>query len=138
MKLPSIAKLGKYHRFHITPRHYDPIKEEIEERTSAIRRQLEEEGVLQPGQDFDPGYRSGHRSAIRGAFRARSRAKKSSLLDNSGILRILIFLILLGGLGGYMYLGNEVLYYILYLAIGGGMWIALKRLKTKGRRNKNE
>lgn len=138
MKLPSIVKLGKYHRFNITPRHYDPIKEEIEERTSAIRRQLEEEGVLQPGQDFDPGYRSGHRSAIRGAFRARSRAKKSSLLDNSGILRILIFLILLGGLGGYMYLGNEVLYYILYLAIGGGMWIALKRLKTKGRRNKNE
>lgn len=138
MKLPSIVKLGKYHRFNITPRHYDPIKEEIEERTSAIRRQLEEEGVLRPGQDFDPGYHSGHRSAIRGSFRARSKAKKGSLLDNSGILRLLIFVILLGGLGGYLYLGNEVLYYILYLAIGGGMWIALKRLKTKGRRNKNE
>src|SRR5690606_41747519 len=88
MKLPSIVKLGKYHRFNITPRHYDPINEEIEERTNAIRRQLEEEGVLQPGQHFDPGYRSGHRSAIRDAFRARSRAKKSFLLDNSGILRI--------------------------------------------------
>lgn len=135
MKLPSIVKLGKYHRFSITPRHYDPIKEEIEQRTQAIRKELEEEGLITKEQDFNPGYSSGHRSSIRGSFRSRSKIKKSSLFDNSGLLRLFIFVVLLGGLGGYLYLGNEVLYYLLYLAMGGGMWIVLKRLKRK---NKNE
>jgi len=138
MKLPSIVKLGKYHRFTFTPRHYDPIKEEIEERTKAIRRELEEEGILRPEDPFDPGYYTTNRSAIKGAFRARSKVKKSTFMDNSGLLRLFIFVILLGGLGGYLYLGNEILYYILYLTMGAGMWIVLKRLKTKGRRKRNE
>ena len=138
MKLPTIVKLAKYHRFNLTPRHYDPIKEEIEERTRAIRRELEEEGILSAEDEFDPGYSSTHRSAIRGAFRARSKAKKSSFMDNSGLLRLFIFVVLVAGLGGYLYLGNEVLYYVLYLTMGAGMWIVLKRLKTKGRRNRNE
>src|SRR5690606_16462596 len=105
MKLPTIVKLGKYHRFNLTPRHFDPIKEEIEQRTEAIKRELEEEGVLSPGQDFNPGYHSDQRSSIRGSFRARSKVKSSSLLDNSGLLRLFIFIVLLGGLGGYLYLG---------------------------------
>jgi hypothetical protein len=134
MKLPTIVKLGKYHRFSLTPRHYDPIKEEIEQRTEAIRRELEEEGVLTPGENFNPGYYSGSRSSIRGSFRAKSKVKSSSLLDNSGLLRLFIFVVLLGALGGYLYLGNEVLYYLLYLTMGGGMWIILKRLKRKNKR----
>src|SRR5690606_30972929 len=107
---------------------------EIEQRTEAIRRELEEEGVLRPGQDFNPGYQSGHRSSIRGSFRARSKVKSSSLLDNSGLLRLFIFIVLLGGLGGYLYLGNEVLYYLLYLTIGIGMWVMLTRLKRNNKR----
>ncbi len=138
MKLPSIVRLGKYHRFSYTPRHYDPVKEEIEERTKAIRRELEEEGVLSAEDNFRAGDSYSHGSAIRGAFRAKSKAKKSSLLDNSGLLRVFIFIVILGALGGYLYLGNEVLYYILYLAMGGVLWMMLKRLKTRGRRNKNE
>jgi len=133
MKLPTIVKLGKYHCFNLTPRHYDPIKEEIEQRTEAIRRQLQEEGLLKPNENFDPGLSSGPRSAIRGSFRSRSKAKRASLFDNAGLLRLFIFVILLGGMGGYLYLGNEVLYYLLYLAIGGGLWFALIRLKRRGK-----
>lgn len=134
MKLPTIVKLGKYHRFSLTPRHYDPIKEEIEQRTEAIRRELEEEGVLSPGQDFNPGFYSGNRSSIRGSFRAKSKVRSSSLLDNAGLVRLFIFIVLLGGLGGYLYLGNEILYYLLYLTIGIGLWVVLKRLKAKNKK----
>lgn len=133
MKLPTLTKLGKYHRFNLTPRHYDPIKEEIEQRTEAIRRELEEEGVLTPRQDFNPDH-SSHRSSIRGSFRARSKVKSSSFLDNSGLLRLFIFVILLAGLGGYLYMGNEVLYYLLYLTVGVGMWLILKRLKRNNKK----
>ena len=40
MKLPSIVRVSKPRRFDITPRHYDPIKEEIEQRTLAIKKEL--------------------------------------------------------------------------------------------------
>ncbi|HLW21498.1 MAG TPA: hypothetical protein VKX33_14305 [Cyclobacteriaceae bacterium] len=133
MKLPSIVRIANPKRFGITPRHYDPIKDEIEQRTSAIRRELQEEGIL--SSEEDPGFTSGYQSSIRGAFRKKTRAKSSSFFEKSGLLRLLIFVILLGGLGGYLYLGNEVLYYIAYLSIGAAMLILLKRLKG---RHKNE
>ncbi|MCG8476366.1 MAG: hypothetical protein MI784_12940 [Cytophagales bacterium] len=41
MRLPSFIKLPRHSRFEIEPRHYDPIKEEIEERTEKIKRELE-------------------------------------------------------------------------------------------------
>src|SRR5690554_2743632 len=134
MKLPSIVRIANPKRFNVTPRHYDPIKDEIEQRTSAIKRELQEEGILssEPGAtDLSRGYQS----SIRGAFRKQTKAKSASLMGQSGLLRLLIFVILLGGLGGYLYLGNEVLYYIAYLSLGVGMLIILKRLKG---RHKNE
>lgn len=134
MKLPSIVRIAKPQRFNITPRHYDPIKEEIEQRTQAIRRELEEGGILSRdggSGDFSPGYRS----SIRGSFRSNSKAKSSSVFENSGLLRVLIFVLLLGGLGGYIYFGNAVFYYLFYLMMGIGMWVILRRLKT---RHKNE
>ena len=51
MKLPSIFKTASHQRFSIKPRYYDPIKEEIEERTSRIKKELEQEGLLEPEED---------------------------------------------------------------------------------------
>lgn len=134
MKIPSFVRVAKPHRFHITPRHYDPIKEEIEQRTSAIRKELEQKGILDADAsqtDFSAGYQS----SIRGAFRSRSKARSSSVFERSGLIRFIIFALLLGGLGGYLYLGPEVLYYLAYISLGIALVIILKRLKSK---RKNE
>ena len=40
MKLPSFVKLPGHKKFTITPRYYDPIKEEILERTEMIKREM--------------------------------------------------------------------------------------------------
>lgn len=40
MKLPSLVRVPKYRRFNFEPRHFDPIKEEIKNRTEIIQRQL--------------------------------------------------------------------------------------------------
>ena len=40
MKLPSLTRLPKNRRFNFQPRYYDPIKEEIEERTSRIKKEI--------------------------------------------------------------------------------------------------
>ena len=134
MKLTSIVRIANHKRFSISPRHYDPIKDEIEQRTSAIKRELQEEGILSSDPE-STGLSPGYQSSIRGAFRKKTKAKSASLFEKSGLLRLLIFVILLGGLGGYLYLGNEVLYYIAYLSLGIGMLILLKWLKG---RDKNE
>lgn len=127
-------RVAKPHRFNITPRHYDPIKEEIEQRTLAIKRELEEKGILE-ADSSEVRLPSGHQSSIRGAFRTRSKTKSSSVFERSGLLRLIIFVLLLGGLGGYLYLGPEILYYLAYLALGIGMLTVLRRLK---RSKKNE
>ena len=38
MKLPSLSKLPSHKRFDFEPRHYDPILEEIEEKSDRAKR----------------------------------------------------------------------------------------------------
>ncbi|MDO1448521.1 hypothetical protein Q0590_19750 [Rhodocytophaga aerolata] len=40
MKLPSLVRVPKYKRFNFEPRHYDPVKEEIKNRTERIKSEL--------------------------------------------------------------------------------------------------
>jgi uncharacterized membrane protein YhaH (DUF805 family) len=40
MKLPSLVRVPKYRRFNFEPRHYDPIKEELKNRTERIENEL--------------------------------------------------------------------------------------------------
>lgn len=134
MKFPSIFRVNQPHRFQITPRHYDPVKEEIHQRTERIKRELQQEGVLDPeGGDIDRPFRGGG-SSIRGAFTQGSpiKRKPSSLFESTGMIRLIIMIILIGGFGGYIYLGPEVLYYFLYLGATIAALVGLFKLKSVG------
>jgi len=39
MKFPSLVKLPKNKKFNVKPRHYDPIKDDIEQRVSKIKNE---------------------------------------------------------------------------------------------------
>tara|TARA_B100000965_G_scaffold400197_1_gene421667 strand:- start:367 stop:681 length:315 start_codon:yes stop_codon:yes gene_type:complete len=39
MKFPSLVKLPKNKKFNVKPRHYDPIKDDIEQRISKIKNE---------------------------------------------------------------------------------------------------
>lgn len=97
MKVPSLFRIPRYQRFNIVPRYYDPIKEEMDERTSAMKRELDAKG------EGDLEYRS---SRIAGGFkRARSGGASSATFTQLIIMMMLAFLIF-----GYIYLGNIALY----------------------------
>ncbi len=49
MKFPSFIKVPKHKRFNVEPRYYDPVKEEIEQRTERIRLEVEQERAQTPG-----------------------------------------------------------------------------------------
>ncbi|MEX2594510.1 MAG: hypothetical protein WD426_17200 [Anditalea sp.] len=137
MKLPSIIKIARPQRFSIKPRHYDPIKEDIEQRTANIKKQMEAEGLIQSDREINDTLRSEYRSSIKGAFTQRSEWKKDSplILEKTGLIRLIILVLLLGGMGGYLYLGSDILYYLLYLAMAVGLVVVFFRLR---RRFKNE
>ncbi len=95
MKFPSLIRLPRNKRFNFEPRHYDPIKEDIENRIAQIKSEMDDEEA-QPFQ-----------SSISGAFRRSTRS-----VDNSrpALLQLIIFTALLGACVAWLIYGNIVLY----------------------------
>ncbi|QSE97351.1 hypothetical protein [Fulvivirga lutea] len=97
MKIPSLFRTPRYQRFNIEPRYYDPVKEEVDERTERIKRELQAKG------EGDVDYRS---SRIAGAFKkGRSGGSGSATFTQLVIMMLLAFAVF-----GYIYLGNIALY----------------------------
>ena len=100
MKFPSIIKTPKNRRFELVPRYYDPVKEELEERTRRIKREMEVENPETQAQKTNSGdYLPGRIS-----FERRTGSSNTSLLQ----------LIIAATLGitvvGWLYYGNQVFY----------------------------
>jgi hypothetical protein len=117
MKFPSIFRTASPMRFDIKPRYYDPIKEEIEERTARIKSELEQEGVLE--RELEDGDLPSYKGSLRGSF-AQYRGikpKGSNLIGSTAVIRTLLFLAMILGCFGYIYLGPVVLDYLLYSAV---------------------
>ncbi|WP_200974779.1 hypothetical protein [Echinicola sp. 20G] len=134
MKFPSIFRTARPMRFDIKPRHYDPVKEEIEQRTSRIKRQLEADGLISSDEEINEAFKRDKSSSIRGAFTQGSpiRNKPSDLFSSAGMLRLIILLFLVGSITGYLYWGASVLYILLYVGIGIAAVLFFLRLKGRG------
>lgn len=98
MKLPSLFRTPKNQKFHVEPRYYDPIKEEMDKRTEAIRREL--------NSGNDEIDRPGHSSRIAGSF----KMKKSASTGSATIMQLVIMVLLISVIFGYLYVGNVALY----------------------------
>lgn len=136
MKFPSIFNSVGPSRFDIKPRYYDPVREEIEQRTARIKRELQADGKLESDQEMDEAFQSNYGSSIRGAFTQGGpiKGRGGSVMNNAGFMRLLIIIVLIGGGMGYIYYGLQALY---LLAIGIFvivLLVAFFRLKKPARR----
>ncbi|ERM81270.1 hypothetical protein P872_10785 [Rhodonellum psychrophilum GCM71 = DSM 17998] len=136
MKFPSIFSSASPSRFDIKPRYYDPVREEIEQRTARIKRELQADGKLESDEEMDEAFHSNYGSSIRGAFTQGGpiKGRGSSVMNNTGFMRLLIIVLLIGGGMGYVYYGLQALY---ILAIGIFvivLLVAFFRLKKPARR----
>ena len=116
MKLPGLMSKAKYQRFHIEPRYYDPVKEDIENRTSRIKAEI---GLSENKTDF------GYRSQIEGSFRKNMKHATGNGVDQTIMVRLLIMVILVMMVGGFVYVGMEI-FYLLLLLVPFYLW---KRLR---------
>ena len=96
MRFPSLIRLPKNKQYQIKPRYYDPIKEEIAERTEKAKRELE-----------------GGDSAIPTRI---TFERKASPMPSAGVLQLIIAIVLIGFVIGWLYLGNDVFYYLIAVA----------------------
>lgn len=131
MKFPSIFRTHSPMRFDIKPRYYDPVKEQVEQKTERIKRQLQSDGVIHSEKEMDEAFHSDYGSSIRGAFTQGSpiRGRSESILNNTGLIRLAIIVLLLGSLLGFVYYGTWVLYSLLYVFVGIGLLVLFFRLR---------
>lgn len=133
MKFPSLFKSTGPQRFGITPRYYDPVKEEIEARTSRIKKELESEGLLSGEDGHNP---QGLGAGIRGSFSTYRgiKPREKSLFNYSTMIRSILFFAMILTVFGYIYIGPEALNYLLYaVLIAGGIYFFI-RIKNKSKR----
>ncbi len=105
MKFPSLFRLSRHQRFHVEPRYYDPVKEEIDARTSQIRAELKLE------EDELSDLPKGTSSRITGAF-----TRRASRRSGMNIMQLVILLLLIGLIAGFWYFGNIAVYIILLVS----------------------
>ncbi len=113
MKVPSLFRIPRYQRFKIVPRHYDPIKEDIEQRTAQIKNELS-------GDEADL---TGRTSRLVGAF----RTNKSKSGGSASLMQFIIMLLLAFMIFGYIYLGSIALY-IFITASAILLYLKMKRI----------
>lgn len=104
----SFFKIPNHQRFNYEPRFYDPIREELQERESRIKSELNKEE-----EEF-------RRQNIKGAFKSNLTFESSTRYEsktnkNTGLLRIIIIVILTGGLWSYWEFGSDSIYFLLIL-----------------------
>lgn len=130
MKLPTIFRTASHQRFEIKPRYYDPIKEEIEERTARIKMELEQEGEIEQSGDST----SPRRPMMKGSFSTfrSNKPRENAVFNSSTLLRTLLFLGMVLSAFGYIYIGPQVFTYMGYTAAGiGGFYYLLRFLKSR-------
>lgn len=98
MKLPSLFRTPRYQKFHVEPRYYDPVKEEMDKRTQAIKQEL--------NTGNDEIDRPVYSSRIAGSF----KMKKSASTGSATLMQLVIMVLLISVIFGYLYVGNLALY----------------------------
>lgn len=117
MKLPSLVKTPSHKRFEFTPRYYDPVKEELKNRTELIKKELNPKYEPDTEQDSTYGLR------LKGTFSKKvnkSRTQSSSNSQMARTLGIVALLILL--FYTYVQYGNIALV-ILFFAFASYFYI---------------
>ncbi|MBN8578048.1 MAG: hypothetical protein KF775_13190 [Cyclobacteriaceae bacterium] len=108
MKFFSLfTKAPQHQRFAYKPRFYDAQKEELEERESRIKRELERErGVLLE----TPG---NYRTRIAGSFQAARKRSKPAAEPNAAMIRLTILLFLTLFIIAFLQWGQPALYLLI-------------------------
>jgi len=94
----------------MTPRYYDPIREDLDQRREMIKRELAQEGKL-VDDDKDRNFHAGQSPQIKGAFsRRKPTSNRSASLLQLTLMTSLVVLCF-----GYLEYGNNIFYALCFI-----------------------
>ena len=111
MRFPSFIRLPRSRRFDFTPRYYDPVREDIEERTRQIERDLNGKKA-----EYSP--------------KPITFERKSQSIPNASFLQMIIAVILCLLVVGWLYYGNQV-FYAFWLALPVYLYFRFRNFSRK-------
>ena len=110
-------KTASYQRFKIVPRYYDPVKEDIEQRTERIKAEM---GLSEKQIDI------GYRSQIAGSFKKNSKHAPKQGGYSVAVIRLIIMFVLVMLMGGFIYIGPDI-FYLLLMYVPFYLWKRFRR-----------
>ena len=113
MKVPSLVRLPKPKNFSFEPRYYDPVKEDINNRTALIKQEMS-----QTQQEY-------FRSNISGSFARRERENRSA-----NLLQLIIVVCFMGLIVGFFYFGNTI-FYLLWALVPVYLYFRFKKFSRR-------
>lgn len=113
MRFPSLFRLPRHQQFRIKPRYYDPVKEEIKDRTERIARRANSNAE----DDYQP-------STIN--FKRKAQAAPATSMLQLAIAATLCLMIL-----GWFQFGNDVFYYLLWIIVPSYLFYRIKTLRRR-------
>ncbi len=99
MKIPLLSGRLQNKRFQFEPRYYDPVKEDIDNRTARIAAEMKHE----PSAEVQ-------RARIKTAYIVRENRSRS--ID---MMQVVLMVLLVATVFGWIYYGNVALYFFLVL-----------------------
>ena len=115
MRFPSLFRLPRHQQFHIQPRYYDPVKEEIKERTERIKKSMDGERDT----DYTPAQIS---------FKRKTKSAPATSMIQLLIAAVLGMMIL-----GWLEFGNDIFFYLLWIVVPAYIFYRLKILRRRKR-----
>ncbi len=113
MKVPSLVRLPRPKNFSFEPRYYDPVKEDINNRTALIKQEMSQTPRMMG------------RSNIAGSFARRERENKQA-----NVLQLVIVVCLVGLTIGFFYYGNAV-FYLLWAIVPVYLYFRFKNFRRR-------
>lgn len=109
MRFPSFIRIPRNRRFEIEPRYYDPIKEEIEDRTRRIKEEMKGNPSV--------GAKSGNRINFE---------RKTASVPDTSFLQLIIAAVLGIMVVGWLFYGNQI-FYVLWGVVPFYLYFRFKR-----------
>jgi len=121
-------KIPNHKRFGYTPRHYDPLEDEMKERELRLSQELGKENKIEK-EDANESDADGHRKRIAGSFRAAKKTVPVQADPSASMMRLALMLVMVAGFISYLQFGNVALYGVALIVVPVYLYLKFRKLK---------
>ena len=131
MKFPQLfTRIPGHKRFGYSPRHYDPLEDEIKEREQRLKEEFEKESKLKnEAEAVSENEEEGYRTRMAGSFRTAKKSAPVQSDPSASMMRLALMLVMVIGFIAYLQFGNVALYGVALVIAPAYLYLKFRKLK---------